>query len=105
MAAHGHAVAAVRATTPERQLFELLAALLDVPADELLRVLLEHRVDLVQEVVDVLGELLVALGDLGVRLGGGASSISSSRRALPDCDWPPVSRVAMAVLLRLAGAT
>src|ERR1051326_933877 len=40
-----------------------LAALLDVPADELLGVLLQHRVDLVEQVVDVLGDLLLTLGD------------------------------------------
>src|SRR5580692_6952558 len=45
----------------------LLAALLDVGADELLSVLLEHFVDLVEDRVHVVGELLVPLLDL---LGG-----------------------------------
>src|SRR5215467_7958810 len=45
-----------------------LAALLDVRADELLGVLLEHLVDLVEDRVHVIGELLVPLLDL---LGGG----------------------------------
>src|SRR3984957_10595509 len=45
----------------------LLAALLDVRADELLGVLLEHLVDLVEYRVHVVGELLVPLLDL---LGG-----------------------------------
>src|SRR5579862_9714613 len=45
----------------------LLAALLDVRADELLGVLLEHLVDLVEDRVHVVGELLVPLLDL---LGG-----------------------------------
>src|SRR5207248_3847447 len=58
--------------TPPGRAPGLLAALLDVPADELLRVLLQYRVDLVQQVVDVLGDLLLPLGDLGVRLGRGA---------------------------------
>src|ERR1700691_4067664 len=42
----------------------LLAALLDVRADELLGVLLEHFVDLVEDRVHVVGELLVPLLDL-----------------------------------------
>src|SRR5512142_478717 len=46
----------------------LLAALLDVAADELLGILLEHRVDLVEKIVDVLRQLLVTLGDLRVHL-------------------------------------
>src|SRR6202042_2189806 len=42
----------------------LLAALLDVGADELLGVLLQHLVDLVEDRVHVVGELLVPLLDL-----------------------------------------
>src|SRR3984957_16951941 len=42
----------------------LLAALLDVGADELLGVLLEHFVDLIEDRVHVVGELLVPLLDL-----------------------------------------
>jgi hypothetical protein len=42
----------------------LLAALLDERADELLRVLLEHLVDLVEDRVHVVGELLVAFLDV-----------------------------------------
>src|SRR3712207_8146332 len=48
----------------------LLAALLHISTNELLGVLLEHRVDLVQQIVDVLGQLLDALGDLRVGLDG-----------------------------------
>src|SRR5580704_13797699 len=52
----------------------LLAALLHVRPDELLRVLLEDFVDLVQDRVDIVGELFVALPDLlggpGLRLLG-----------------------------------
>src|SRR4051794_16004393 len=48
----------------------LLATLLDVAADELLGVLLEHRVDLVQQVVDVFGQFSLALSRFGTRLGG-----------------------------------
>src|SRR5260370_24671093 len=52
----------------------LLAALLHVRPDELLRVLLEDLVDLVQDRVDVIGELFVPLPDLlggpGLRLLG-----------------------------------
>src|SRR5690349_9191919 len=47
-----------------------LAALLHVAPDELFRVLLEDRVDLVQEIVDVLGDLRVPLGYLRVGLDG-----------------------------------
>src|SRR5438874_9669164 len=47
----------------------LLAALLDVSADELLGVLFQYRVDLVEQVVDILADLLMPLGDLRVRLG------------------------------------
>src|SRR5262249_45963329 len=48
----------------------LLATLLDVSADELLRVLLQYRVDFVEEVVHVLGQLLLVLGRLGARPRG-----------------------------------
>src|SRR5690349_3469747 len=48
----------------------LLAALLDVTSHELLGVLLQHGVDLVEQVVDVLGDLGVPLGNLRVGLGG-----------------------------------
>jgi hypothetical protein len=58
---------------------------LHVASDELLRVLLQDRVDLVEEVVDVLGDLRVPLGDPG-STSGATSSTSSSRRALPDWD-------------------
>ena len=84
----------------------LLAALLHVSPHELLGVLLEDGVDLVEQVVDFLVQLLVSFGCLGVHLG---------RRRLvdllvpagpcPDCDWPPVSRVAMSCLLRAVDAT
>src|SRR5262249_37703611 len=46
-----------------------LPALLHVPADELLRVLFQHRIDLVEKVVDLLGDLLMPLRDLWVHLG------------------------------------
>src|SRR5262245_57163577 len=48
----------------------LFSALLDVSAHELLGVLLENRVDLVEQVIHVLGQLFVALGDLGVGFWG-----------------------------------
>jgi hypothetical protein len=48
----------------------LLTALLYVPADELLGVLLQDRVDFVEQVVDVLGDLGVALGYLWIGLNG-----------------------------------
>src|SRR6266487_2134565 len=46
-----------------------LPALLDVRADELLGVLLQHFVDLVEDRVNVLGELLVPLLDILAGLG------------------------------------
>src|SRR5690606_10684407 len=46
------------------------AALLHVPPDELLGVLLQHGVDLVEDVVDLLGDLLDAFADLRVDLRG-----------------------------------
>src|SRR5436305_7736521 len=49
----------------------LLAALLDIPPHELLGVLLQHGVDLVEQIVDILADLLMPLGDLRVRLRGG----------------------------------
>src|SRR3954468_19590947 len=49
-----------------------LTALLDVPPHELLGVLLQHGVDLVEEIVDVLADLLNPVADLRVRLGPGA---------------------------------
>src|SRR4029079_17241681 len=62
----------------------LLAALLDVVPDELLGVLLEHRVDLVEEVVELFLDLLALLGRRGrVSLawrpvvGGGALLVSA----------------------------
>jgi hypothetical protein len=48
----------------------LLSALLDVATDKFLRVLLEDRVDFVEQIVDVLTQLLVALGCFGTGLGG-----------------------------------
>ena len=53
----------------------LLAALLDVGADEVLGVLLEHVVDLVEDRVDVLAELLPPLlaGRRGVRVPSSSS--------------------------------
>src|SRR2546430_7227480 len=45
-----------------------LAALLDIPPHELLGVLLQHGVDLVEEIVDILADLLDPVADLGVRL-------------------------------------
>src|SRR6476620_2228304 len=52
-----------------RRLRWSLAALLDEPADELLRVGLEHPVDLVEHAVDVGDEVLLA--GTGLRRGGG----------------------------------
>src|SRR2546423_7204940 len=45
-----------------------LAALLDIPPHELLGVLLQHGVDLVEEIVNVFADLLDAVADLGVSL-------------------------------------
>src|SRR2546423_14098858 len=59
-----------RGSRVRRQRRPSLSALLDVAPDELLGVLLQHRVDLVEQVVDVLADLLVPLGDLRVGLGG-----------------------------------
>src|SRR5918997_5398941 len=47
----------------------LLAAFLDIAANEFFCILLEDVVDLVENGVDVLGHLLVPLGDLGVDRG------------------------------------
>src|SRR4051794_38447334 len=60
--------------TPDRvprtaHTYRLLAALLDIAPDELLRVLLEHGIDLVQQIVDIFGQLFVPLGSLGARFG------------------------------------
>src|SRR5262249_55723696 len=44
-----------------------LAALLDVGLHELLGVLLQHGVDLVQDLVHLVGELLALVGRLGAR--------------------------------------
>jgi hypothetical protein len=47
-----------------------LAALLHVSAHKFFGVLLEDRVDLVEQIVDVLGDLGVPLGNFRVGLGG-----------------------------------
>src|SRR5690606_11956814 len=67
-----------RASTTGDGRTSLLAALLDVALDELLGVLLEHLVDLVEQVVELGLQLLTALGGrgdlhlgLGVLLGSG----------------------------------
>ena len=61
----------------------LLAALLDVRADELLGVLLEHLVDLVEDRVHVVGELLVPLLDLLGRGGLVLLGFLGAPRRLP----------------------
>src|SRR5258707_8137718 len=50
---------------------KLLAALLDVTADELLRVLLEDGIDLVEQIVHIGVDLGLVLGLLRARRGGG----------------------------------
>src|SRR5918998_5361876 len=58
-----------------------LAALLHIGADEVFRVLLEHIVDLVEQVVRVLGELLTAFLS-GRTISTGAVVVATATRAL-----------------------
>src|ERR1700735_4971343 len=58
------------------------AALLDIGADELLGVLLEHLVDLVQNRIDVVGELVLAFLDVLGCLRRGVLLLLGSPRSL-----------------------
>src|SRR6201996_1232476 len=73
----------VGGSSPQAPFSRLLAALLDVGADELLGVLLEHLVDLVEDRVHVVGELLVALLDLFGRGGLVFLGLLGAPRRLP----------------------
>src|ERR1700749_2436080 len=61
----------------------ILAALLDVRADELLGVLLQHLVDLVEDGVHVVGELLVPLLDFLGTASLGLFGLFGAPRGLP----------------------
>src|SRR5262249_13851332 len=60
-----------------------LTALLHVRSNELLGVVLEHRVDFVQEIVDVFLQLLAALGRRGHLLDGFFLALLGRRFLLP----------------------